>query len=218
MPVLYPNFIFFFFLITYFRNPRVYKYIRDSIIKRFRRNPSRKITFTEARRCVASDVLSIRKVFEFLEYWGLINYTPSAKPLSKEKRDVENVEKKESPKKLCSSCRTACTIACFATDKVWYWLLETFYNFFLPDHIYYGYEFITHSLLSYVSQYLQQRITTWQWNVKASRKLLLKARRLSNYNLLELYWSYTFQHMHWIYRFLAVNFGLVWESNLGTTC
>ncbi|XP_020252012.1 SWI/SNF complex subunit SWI3B, partial [Asparagus officinalis] len=100
------------------RNPRIYKYIRDAVIKRFRANPSRKITFTEARRAIASDVGSIRRVFDFLEAWGLVNYVPSAKPFSKEKRDViENIEKKKSPKKLCSDCKTACKMVCFATDK-----------------------------------------------------------------------------------------------------
>ncbi|XP_010913882.1 SWI/SNF complex subunit SWI3B [Elaeis guineensis] len=100
------------------RNPRVYKYYRDSIIRRFRRNPSRKITFTEGRRGLIGDVGSIRRVFDFLEEWGLINYAPSAKPSLKEKREAEEaLEKKESPKKLCSNCRSVCSIACFATDK-----------------------------------------------------------------------------------------------------
>lgn len=101
------------------RNPRVYKYYRDSIIRRFRRNPSRKITFTEARRGLIGDVGSIRRVFDFLDEWGLINYAPSTKPSSKEKREAEEaLEKKESPKKLCSNCKSVCSIACFATDKV----------------------------------------------------------------------------------------------------
>lgn len=96
----------------------MYKYYRDSIIRHFRRNPSKKITFTEARRGIVGDVGSIRRVFDFLEAWGLINYVPSTKPSSKEKREaVETSEKKESPKKLCSSCKSVLSLACFMTDK-----------------------------------------------------------------------------------------------------
>lgn len=99
------------------RNPKVYKYIRDTIIKRFRANPSKKITFSKVRRSLVCDVGSIRRVFEFLEIWGLINYTPSKSSAKEKKEAVENVEKKESPKKLCSSCKTVCSLVCFGTDK-----------------------------------------------------------------------------------------------------
>ncbi|KAL0919130.1 hypothetical protein M5K25_011205 [Dendrobium thyrsiflorum] len=100
------------------KNPSVYKYYRDSIIGRFRANPSRKITFTEARRGLVGDVGSVRRVFDFLEAWGLINYTPSVKPLPKEKKEAgDTTERKDSSKRLCSNCKSLCNIVCFVTDK-----------------------------------------------------------------------------------------------------
>nr|KAI3459922.1 hypothetical protein Pfo_016585 [Paulownia fortunei] len=62
------------------KNPRAYKYYRNAIIRRFRENPNRKITFTEVRKTIVGDVGSIRRVFDFLEAWGLINYAGSTKP------------------------------------------------------------------------------------------------------------------------------------------
>lgn len=101
------------------RNPRVYKYFRDTIITRFRLNPSRKITFTEARRGLVGDVGSVRRVFDFLDLWGLINYAPSTKQAVKERRgEEETQEKKENPKRICTTCKSICSLACFATDKV----------------------------------------------------------------------------------------------------
>ncbi|XP_057862663.1 SWI/SNF complex subunit SWI3A isoform X2 [Cryptomeria japonica] len=54
--------------------PRVYKYYRDFIIDKYRANPLRKITYTEVRKNLVGDVNSVRRVFEFLENWGLINF------------------------------------------------------------------------------------------------------------------------------------------------
>ncbi|KAL3621896.1 hypothetical protein CASFOL_034092 [Castilleja foliolosa] len=62
------------------KNPRAYKYYRNAIIRHFRENPNRKITFTEVRKTIVGDVGSIRRVFDFLEAWGLINYVGSTKP------------------------------------------------------------------------------------------------------------------------------------------
>nr|DAD46483.1 TPA_asm: hypothetical protein HUJ06_016420 [Nelumbo nucifera] len=119
------------------KNPRVYKYYRDSIIRKSRENPLRKIMFTEARKSLVGDVGSIRRVFDFLEGWGLINYTGTTlKPHVKwEERDSKSgglfssnsdsagspfqssLSKRESSKKLCSGCKSVCSIACFACDK-----------------------------------------------------------------------------------------------------
>lgn len=96
----------------------MYKYYRDSIIRRFRGNPSRKITFTDARRGLVGDVGSIRRVFDFLEEWGLINYTPLAKPSAKKGEMGDDSEKKETPRRICSHCKSSCNMACFTTDKV----------------------------------------------------------------------------------------------------
>ncbi|GLU00108.1 hypothetical protein SLE2022_175010 [Rubroshorea leprosula] len=118
------------------KNPRVYKYYRNSIIKQFRENPARKITFTEVRKTLVGDVLSVRRVFDFLEMWGLINYStsPATRPLSwedskegKSSGDGASLESsahahaqaqpKETVRKLCSGCKSVCSIACFACDK-----------------------------------------------------------------------------------------------------
>ncbi|CAL1355256.1 unnamed protein product [Linum trigynum] len=117
------------------RNPKAYKYIRDSIVKQFRRNPSSKITFTEVRKTLVADVISIRKVYDFLDAWGLINYSPAAlnKPLKWEDKDSKSSQHatdspagpssdstppvRETSKRLCGSCKSVCSIACFASDK-----------------------------------------------------------------------------------------------------
>lgn len=118
------------------KNPRVYKYLRNSIVKNFRECPSKKITFTDIRKTLVADVGSIRRVFDFLEAWGLINYSPSAlsKPLKWEDRDsksnasashtgepggssADSSASKDSSKRVCSGCKSICSIACFACDK-----------------------------------------------------------------------------------------------------
>lgn len=121
------------------KNPKVYKYCRNSIIQRYRENSSRKITFTEVRKTIIGDVGAIRRVFDFLEAWGLINYTASASKLSQHK--LEDKEAKSTtiptaqgadsaasgtasadsatPKKwFCGACKSPCAIACFSCDKV----------------------------------------------------------------------------------------------------
>ncbi|XP_058070284.1 SWI/SNF complex subunit SWI3B [Magnolia sinica] len=115
------------------KNPRVYKYYRDSIVRRFRENPLRKLTYTEVRRTLVGDVGSIRRVFDFLEGWGLINYTrATALKLKGEEKESKlgvgtpspaaavdsHLEKKESAKKVCGGCKTVCSQVCFACDKV----------------------------------------------------------------------------------------------------
>ncbi|KAF7817699.1 SWI/SNF complex subunit SWI3B [Senna tora] len=68
----------FFDSVSPSKNPRVYKYYRNFIVKHFRDNPTRKITFTDVRKTLVGDVGSIRRVFDFLEAWSLINYQPSS--------------------------------------------------------------------------------------------------------------------------------------------
>ncbi|PKU66881.1 SWI/SNF complex subunit SWI3A [Dendrobium catenatum] len=62
---------------SYSRSPRVYKEYRDFIINKYREDPSKRLTFTDVRKCVVGDVGSLRKVFLFLEKWGLINFSVS---------------------------------------------------------------------------------------------------------------------------------------------
>ncbi|KAK4751533.1 hypothetical protein SAY87_005015 [Trapa incisa] len=118
------------------RNPQVYLYYRDSIIKLYRQNPSKKITFTDARKIIIGDVGSIRKVFDFLETWGLINYSGliSSKPLKWDDKEGSKSgsgvaaqggnttvdasgSKRESARRVCNGCKSVCTIACFSCDK-----------------------------------------------------------------------------------------------------
>ncbi|OIV97547.1 hypothetical protein TanjilG_12304 [Lupinus angustifolius] len=114
------------------KNPKLYKYYRNSIVKYFRYNPTRKITFTDLRKTLVGDVGSIRRVFDFLETWGLINYLPSSashKPLkwddkeSKAETGSNSTDSSSTPvvkvttKRVCSGCKALCTIACFACDK-----------------------------------------------------------------------------------------------------
>ncbi|KAK2660979.1 hypothetical protein Ddye_007512 [Dipteronia dyeriana] len=111
------------------KNPGAYKYYRDSIIRHYRDNPSRKITFTDVRRILVGDVGSIRRVFDFLDTWGLVNYSASAKPLKWEDKETKSaggggsasesssITNKENSKTLCSGCKSVCSIACFYCDK-----------------------------------------------------------------------------------------------------
>ncbi|GLT74023.1 hypothetical protein SLA2020_458440 [Shorea laevis] len=112
------------------KNPRVYKYYRNCIIKQFRENPSRKITFTDVRKTLVGDVGSVRRVFDFLELWGLVNYSSSVatRPLrwedSKEGKSSgdgasleSSAQPKETTRRICSGCKSVCTIACFTCDK-----------------------------------------------------------------------------------------------------
>ncbi|GFZ10561.1 switch subunit 3 [Actinidia rufa] len=77
---------------------------------------------------------SIRRVFDFLETWGLVNYSPgpaSKLPLKWEEKETKSnsalsqstqptgnsVEPTVPKKRLCCGCKTVCSIACFACDK-----------------------------------------------------------------------------------------------------
>lgn len=77
---------------------------------------------------------SVRRIFDFLETWGLINYSPSPAsklPLKwddKESKSITALLQGTEPaanvaecmvpkKKLCSGCKSVCSIACFASDK-----------------------------------------------------------------------------------------------------
>ncbi|KAJ0025946.1 hypothetical protein Pint_09176 [Pistacia integerrima] len=119
------------------KNPRVYKYYRNSIIVKFRENPSRKITFTDVRRTLVGDVGSIRRVFDFLETWGLINFLASVKPLKWEDKETKSAApsvefaalRKETSKRVCNGCKSLCTIACFACEKLTFTIFLLFYEF-----------------------------------------------------------------------------------------
>ncbi|CAN0927324.1 SWI/SNF complex subunit SWI3B [Linum grandiflorum] len=120
------------------KTPKQYIYLRNSIVKQFRRNPSSKLAFTDVRKTLLSDVGSIRRVFDFCDAWGLINYSPPslAKQLKWEDRDSKSSGGtdsramasstsdtaaaplvKESSKRVCSACMSLCSIACFTCDK-----------------------------------------------------------------------------------------------------
>ncbi|XP_071712109.1 SWI/SNF complex subunit SWI3A-like [Rutidosis leptorrhynchoides] len=64
----------FFYGNSFTRNPRVYKEYRDFIISKYREDPSRRLTFSEARKWLVGDVNYLLKVFKFLEKSGLINF------------------------------------------------------------------------------------------------------------------------------------------------
>ncbi|KAL6578238.1 hypothetical protein OROMI_010566 [Orobanche minor] len=116
------------------KNPRVYKYYRNAIIRRFRENPNRKITFTDVRKTIVGDVVSIRRIFDFLEAWGLINYAGSTKPQLKwEEKETKSApptaqggdataaaggaDASAAKKRVCNGCKVTCTIDCFESDK-----------------------------------------------------------------------------------------------------
>ncbi|KAG2308957.1 hypothetical protein Bca4012_082104 [Brassica carinata] len=105
------------------KNPRFYLYLRNSIIKQYRDDHPSKISFTDVRRTLVGDVVSIRRVFDFLDSWGLINYSgsASAKPLKWDDKESVASEPpstvKESTKRICNGCKSVCSVACFASEK-----------------------------------------------------------------------------------------------------
>lgn len=128
------------------KNPRIYKYYRNSIVKRYRADASRKISFTDMRKTLVGDVGSIRRVFDFLEGWGLINYSPPplSKPLKWEDKESKtgsgtsshggaesggaSSSKGEKTKRVCNHCKSVCSIACFVCEKVSPVFLPLFIN------------------------------------------------------------------------------------------
>ena len=108
------------------RGPEAYKYYRDTLVKRFRARPARRLTLTEARRGLIGDVGSMRRVFDFLEEWGLINYGASAPGVKqgRDKREELATSQTSLPagetisRKLCIGCRSVCGSAYFTCEKV----------------------------------------------------------------------------------------------------
>ncbi|XP_047081157.1 SWI/SNF complex subunit SWI3B-like [Lolium rigidum] len=108
------------------RGPEAYTYYRDTLVRRFRARPARRLTLTEARRGLIGDVGSVRRVFDFLEEWGLINYGASA-PGAKQGRDRREEAAAASQaslpagaamsRKLCVGCSSVCGSAYFTCDK-----------------------------------------------------------------------------------------------------
>nr|VDC80599.1 unnamed protein product [Brassica rapa] len=72
------------------RTPKVYKEYRDFIINKYREDDSSKrLTFTSIRKYLVGDVNLLRKVFLFLENWGLINYLKRSDDGSMEESEVK---------------------------------------------------------------------------------------------------------------------------------
>ncbi|KAL5211265.1 hypothetical protein ABZP36_022112 [Zizania latifolia] len=107
------------------RGPDAYKYYRDNLVRSFRARPGRRLTLTEARRGLVGDVGSVRRVFDFLEEWGLINYgaSPSGAKQGRDKREEAAASQSSlpvgatMPRKLCTGCRTVCGLAYFSCEK-----------------------------------------------------------------------------------------------------
>ncbi|XVF45260.1 hypothetical protein PTKIN_Ptkin02bG0191000 [Pterospermum kingtungense] len=58
------------------RTPDVYMEIRNCIMKKFHANPSMQIELKDLEDLEVGDLDARQEVFEFLEYWGLINFHP----------------------------------------------------------------------------------------------------------------------------------------------
>ena len=71
------------------RTPKVYKEYRDFIINKYREDTSRRLTFTSIRKYLIGDVNLLRKVFLFLEKWGLINFLQKSDDLVVEESEAK---------------------------------------------------------------------------------------------------------------------------------
>lgn len=52
----------------------VYVKYRNFLVHEYRKCPGRRLTFLECRRRLVGDVQAIRRIWDFLDSWGLINY------------------------------------------------------------------------------------------------------------------------------------------------
>jgi chromatin structure-remodeling complex subunit RSC8 len=57
-----------------YKNPEIYKTVRNFIINTYRLNPIEYLSITAIRRNIAMDVGSLIRIYGFLSKWGLINY------------------------------------------------------------------------------------------------------------------------------------------------
>ncbi|TID22502.1 hypothetical protein CANINC_003277 [Pichia inconspicua] len=57
-----------------YKNPDIYKSVRDFIVNTYRLNPIEYLSLTAIRRNVAMDVGSLMRIYSFLSKWGIINY------------------------------------------------------------------------------------------------------------------------------------------------
>lgn len=73
----------------------MYKEYRDFIISKYREDPSRRLNFTDVRKSLVGDVCVLRKVFNFLDKWGLINFSASPAPEKEGQREGPRVRVEE---------------------------------------------------------------------------------------------------------------------------
>lgn len=59
---------------TRYKNPSIYKTVRNFIVNTYRLNPIEYLSITAIRRNIAMDVASLMRIYGFLAKWGLINY------------------------------------------------------------------------------------------------------------------------------------------------
>ncbi|KAL4857267.1 SWI/SNF complex subunit [Chlorella vulgaris] len=64
-------------------NAERYRQYRNAIINKYREDPSRELSFTEARRALVGDVNLLRRVWKFLASWQLINFLARRAPQSR---------------------------------------------------------------------------------------------------------------------------------------
>lgn len=57
-----------------YKNPAIYKTVRNFIVNTYRLNPIEYLSITAIRRNIAMDVASLMRIYGFLARWGLINY------------------------------------------------------------------------------------------------------------------------------------------------
>ncbi|GLJ29997.1 hypothetical protein SUGI_0593040 [Cryptomeria japonica] len=81
------------------RNPDMYLEIRNSIMKRYHRNPHKQIVLTDLSDIISEDNDAVREIMDFLNHWGLINFRPLPScqqdgPIAKEDLDssTENIK------------------------------------------------------------------------------------------------------------------------------
>lgn len=62
------------------RTPKVYMELRNTIVRKYLENPERALSLTDIQGLANLDTKYLSRIFEFLDHWGIINYSATNDP------------------------------------------------------------------------------------------------------------------------------------------
>jgi SWIRM domain len=63
------------------KTPEVYVALRNFMVQHYRSQPQQRLTLLDCRRHLVGDVNAIRRIWSFLDSWGLINFEADPEPV-----------------------------------------------------------------------------------------------------------------------------------------